>query len=76
MFKSSKLKANIVKKRWAEFFPSNFKLKWSNTWDKHCSKKELSFIRTIWNKVVVVNVWVTIVDPVQLTKVSHLGLHS
>jgi hypothetical protein len=24
----------------------------------------------------VVNVWVTIVDPIQLVKVSHLGLHS
>jgi hypothetical protein len=48
--------------KWAKLLPSNFKLKWSNTWDKQCSKKEVGFIWTIWNKPIVVNMWKPIVD--------------
>ncbi len=62
MFRSSTPKANIVMKKWAKLLPSNFKLRWSNIWDKHCSKKEVGFIWTIWYKEVEVNVWRAIVD--------------
>jgi hypothetical protein len=55
MLKSSKPKANIVEKRWPKLLPFTFKMKWSNSWDKHCSKKEVGFISAIWNKAVVVN---------------------
>jgi hypothetical protein len=55
-------RANIVEKRWPELLPSTFKMKWSHSWDKHCSKKEVGFISAIWNKVVVVNMWRAIVD--------------
>jgi hypothetical protein len=39
MLRSSKPKANIVEKRWPELLLSNFKLRWSKSWDKHRSKK-------------------------------------
>ncbi len=62
MLRSSKLKANIVMKKWAKLLPSNFKLRWFNISNKHCSKKEVGFIWTIWNKPIVMNVWKAIVD--------------
>jgi hypothetical protein len=37
MLRSSKPKGNIVEKKWLELLPSNFKLKWSNSWDKQTS---------------------------------------
>lgn len=46
MLRSSKPKANIVEKRWRELLPSNFKLRWSSSWDKHPSKK-VGFISAI-----------------------------
>lgn len=54
MLRSSKPKANIVEKRWQELLPSTFKMKWSNSWDKHRSKK-VGFISAIWNNVLAVN---------------------
>lgn len=41
MLRSLKPKANIVMKKWAKLLTSNFKLRWFNIWDKHCSKKEV-----------------------------------
>jgi hypothetical protein len=43
MLRSSKPKPNIVEKRWLKLLPSNFKLKRSNNWDKHRSRKLVSY---------------------------------
>jgi hypothetical protein len=40
-----------------EVTSTHFKLRWVNTWCKQHSKKIVGFIWSIWNKVVVVNVW-------------------
>ncbi len=51
-----------MEKRWFELLPSSFKLKWANTWNKMCSKKEASFIWAIWNNAMALNLWRAKVD--------------
>ncbi len=60
--RSSKPKTNIMEKRCNEFLPPSFKLRWTNTWNKQWSKKDVVFIWAIWNKTIVVNVWKAMVD--------------
>jgi hypothetical protein len=57
-----KPKVNIVEKRWFKLLSSSFKLKWANTWNKMCSKKEASFIWVIWNYAMALNLWKVKVD--------------
>jgi DNA polymerase III epsilon subunit-like protein len=57
LLRASKPKTNMVEKRWANFLPPSFKLRWMNTWHKQRSKKEVPFICAVWNEVVLVNAW-------------------
>jgi DNA polymerase III epsilon subunit-like protein len=57
LLRASKPKTNMVEKRWANFLPPSFKLRWMNTWHKQRSEKEAPFIWTVWNEVVIVNAW-------------------
>jgi len=57
LLRASWPKTNMVGKRWANFLPPSFKVRWMNTWHKQRSQKEAHFTWAVWNEVVVVNAW-------------------
>lgn len=46
-----------ISTKWHNILTPNLKLKWGNVWDKTRGHKERTFIWSIWNEVVAVNMW-------------------
>jgi hypothetical protein len=49
MLRTFKSKMNIVEKKWYGLLLLNFNLRWTNTWNNQCIKKEAGFTYMIWN---------------------------
>jgi hypothetical protein len=62
MLRDSKPKNNVVEKRRVMVFPFTFKLRWMNIWCKIGSRKEVGFMRALWNKAITINTWKAKVD--------------
>nr|PNR42705.1 hypothetical protein PHYPA_017535 [Physcomitrium patens] len=45
------------KKKWDGILPPNFKMKWTNIWDKEWVRKEAGLLWLTWHRAVAVNAW-------------------
>jgi hypothetical protein len=57
-----------VANKWQGYLPSNYRSYWSHVWNSTQSGKEVAFIWSIWQKVVIVNEWRACITHVSISK--------
>nr|PNR38277.1 hypothetical protein PHYPA_021388 [Physcomitrium patens] len=57
LLKTAHIVLEVVPAKWKGVLPTDYRLKWLNTWDKERTQKEAGLLWLIWHRAVAVDAW-------------------